>query len=125
MSEGTKPRHRWVKLAVHRYICLKCGTGKVNAQVSGNYYETTYHTPDGRSRVLKATPPCEPGPKTAVYLAKYATEVEAATLATKAKGKRLLNLPAVSAVLEAFPSEITDVEELDVEEYEGIADGID
>lgn len=69
-------RHKWLKLRVHVYICRTCGTGKVNQQV-GNDWETTYHMPDGTSEVRRYVPPCEVGPKTERYLAKYATELAA------------------------------------------------
>lgn len=72
----TPERHRWLKLRLHVYICRKCGTGRVNAQVAGGW-RTTYHRPDGTSEVLSHVPPCERGPKTDAALAKYATELAA------------------------------------------------
>lgn len=74
-------RHRWLKLRLHTYICRKCGTGRVNALVSGGW-QTTYHRPDGTSEVLSHVPPCERGPKTDAALAKYATELAAPVRAT-------------------------------------------
>lgn len=64
-------RHRWQKLRVHVYICWTCGTGKVNALRAG-MWETTYHRPDGTSVVSTHVPPCERGPLTDKYLARYA-----------------------------------------------------
>jgi hypothetical protein len=74
-------RHRWQKLRLHTRICRQCGAGKVNAFVDGAWV-TTYHLPDGSSRELRRTPPCERGPKTDAYLAKYAAEIAAAAGAT-------------------------------------------
>lgn len=69
-------RHKWIKLRTHVYICRVCGTGKVNSQDGGGW-QTTYHTPDGYSRVLTKTPRCAPDIFTAQYLAKYAAEIAA------------------------------------------------
>jgi hypothetical protein len=65
-------RHRWVKLREHTYICRKCGTGRENAQDEYGNWFATFHRPDGRSVRLSHVPPCEPGPRTADYLAKHA-----------------------------------------------------
>lgn len=73
-------RHAWVKLGLHRYICQKCGCGKVNAG-SGRSWTTTYHTPDGVSEARPNTPPCEPGPLSSKYLAHHS-----AAIALKAQG---------------------------------------
>lgn len=63
-------RHKWQKLRIHVYICLMCGTGKVNALQRGQWV-TTFHRPDGTSVVGRHTPACEVGPKTQQYLAAY------------------------------------------------------
>jgi hypothetical protein len=68
-------RHRWLRLREHTRICLKCGCGKVARELGGNQWETTYHTPDGRSRSLDQTPDCVEGPHTARYLKKYELEI--------------------------------------------------
>lgn len=74
-------RHKWVRLREHVYICRQCGCGKVNVQHetpshSGRaVWETTYHTPDGRSQVLARTPECAVGPRTAAYLDKHAVAI--------------------------------------------------
>lgn len=70
----TRPaRHRWVKLRVHAYICRRCGCGRTNALESGKWI-ATFHTPDGVSAPREVTPSCEPGPRTAAYLAKHGFE---------------------------------------------------
>lgn len=67
-----KKRHSWVKLRLHVYMCRHCGCGYVNAQtVAGDWYRT-YHRADGVSEVSTYVPPCEPGPRTARALQKYA-----------------------------------------------------
>ncbi len=63
-------RHSWVHLKVHVYICQKCGCGKVN-EGEGRSWRTKYHRPYGTSEYLQHTPPCEVGPLTEKYLAKY------------------------------------------------------
>jgi hypothetical protein len=69
------PRHRWVKLRVHVYICRKCGTGKVNApDAQGNWF-ATFHRPDGTSLRSAHVPVCEVGPYTERYLAKHADAI--------------------------------------------------
>lgn len=68
------PRHTWLKLRLHVYICRACGTGKVNARRSGAW-ETTYHRPDGTSVVSAHVPACEVGPLTKKYLANYSAQI--------------------------------------------------
>lgn len=69
-------RHRWVKLRLHVYICRKCGCGKVNAQDARGGWFATFHLPDGRSIAPSHVPPCEVGPRTPAYLAKYSEVLE-------------------------------------------------
>lgn len=66
-----RERHSWIKIREHVRICQKCGCGKVNREVNPSYWETLYHLPTGVSKVLKATPPCEVGPRTVAYLKKH------------------------------------------------------
>lgn len=68
-------RHKWVKLREHTYICRVCGCGRVNAMKSGGW-ETTFHLPDGTSKVLRYRPECEGGAKTDQYLGRYADAIE-------------------------------------------------
>lgn len=70
-------RHRWVKLRIHVYICRDCGMGKVNVEPDSNAadWRTTYHFPDGTSRIETHVPPCVPGPRTADYLKKYEGQI--------------------------------------------------
>jgi hypothetical protein len=46
--------------------------GRVNAQHPNGQWFTTLHLPTGRSVVLTHMPTCEPGPRTAAVLRKYA-----------------------------------------------------
>jgi hypothetical protein len=71
-------RHRWYKLRVHVYICTRCGTGRVNAQRTSGEWFTTFHRPNSHSVVSPRVPPCERGPHTEKYLAKYAIELSRA-----------------------------------------------
>ncbi len=71
-------RHKWVKLREHTYICTVCGCGRVNKLASGGW-ETTFHLPDGTSRVLRKRPECEVGPKTEQYLGRYAEAIDLLT----------------------------------------------
>ncbi len=68
-------RHHWVKLRLHVYICRQCGAGKVNGRDAAGAWFTTFHPPDGRSIVARRVPPCEAGPLTTKYLAKYAADL--------------------------------------------------
>jgi len=77
-------RHRWVKPKLHTYICQKCGTGRVNAQVEGGW-QTTYHLPDGTSHVSTRVPNCQPGPLTEKYLQKYAAAIACADTKERTK----------------------------------------
>lgn len=70
-SDGPKlARHRWVKLKIHVYICVKCGMGKVNHEEEPNWWRTTYKFPDGTERVEHHTPPCAKGKHTELRLSK-------------------------------------------------------
>jgi hypothetical protein len=71
-----KIRHSWVKIRIHVYVCKRCGMGKVNSD-GADGWQTTYHFPTGVSRIEHYTPPCEAGPLTPKYLAKYAKEIAA------------------------------------------------
>jgi hypothetical protein len=71
-DETPKPRHKWVKLRLHVYLCRKCGTGYVNAQTAGGVWYRTYHRADGISEVSTCVPECAPGPRGARALQKYA-----------------------------------------------------
>lgn len=71
-------RHKWVKLREHTYICRVCGCGRVNALVSGGW-QSTFHLPDGSSKVLRKRPACEVGPRTDAYLGKYWQAIELLT----------------------------------------------
>lgn len=72
-----RPRHSWVKLRLHTYICRRCGCGKVNAQKAGAW-QTTFHLPTGASVVSASVPACKPGQYTPAFLLKYKAEVLAA-----------------------------------------------
>jgi hypothetical protein len=65
-------RHSWIKIELHRYICRKCGCGKVNAQDDDGVWFATFHLPTGRSVVSAHVPPCEVSGRTEAYLEKYA-----------------------------------------------------
>lgn len=78
-AKPARRTHSWLKLRVHVYICRTCGAGKVNA-LAGKEWVTTYHLPDGSSVTSAHTPPCEIGPKTEIYLQKYADEIAAAPI---------------------------------------------
>lgn len=67
-------RHKWQKLRLHVYICWKCGCGRVNACVKGQW-QTTFHRPDGTSVVSAHVPPCEVGSLTQKYLARYSDQL--------------------------------------------------
>ena len=68
-SENVKrSRHKWLKLRRHVYICRKCGTGRVNSLEDGHWL-TTFHLPNGESRMAMHTPSCEVGQHTERYLA--------------------------------------------------------
>lgn len=67
----TRPRHKWVKVKVHVYICRQCGSGRVNAQRGNGDWFTTFHLPDGSSIVALHVPACQPGRWTAAYLRKH------------------------------------------------------
>ena len=74
MTTAIGPRHRWVKLRVHVYICRVCGMGKEN---DPRKFTTTFHCPDGNSVRGSHPGPCVAGPRTEAALAKYATEIAA------------------------------------------------
>ncbi len=78
-APAASSRHKWSKICVHKYICKKCGCGRVNAQdLRGNWF-ATFHTPDGKSNVSAHVPPCAIGPRTAAYLAKYEAAIALAS----------------------------------------------
>ncbi len=52
-------------------MCRACGTGRENSRTAAGW-QTTYHLPDGSSRVLLKRPLCVPGPRTPAVLRKYA-----------------------------------------------------
>jgi hypothetical protein len=64
-------RHRWVHPRDHLYLCLRCGTGKVNAQDAEGRWGVTWHRPDGTPQHGGPTPECAVGANTKRYLAKY------------------------------------------------------
>lgn len=103
-----KPRHRWLKLRLHVYLCKKCGCGKENVQKGDNYYETMYHLPTGESKFMKSTPACEVGPRTALYLAKYQAQIDEAM---KPAREKALADPSVQAILETFPAQLSDLDD--------------
>ncbi len=70
-------RHRWVKVREHTAICERCGTGRVHVQANGRWY-TQWHRPNGLTVSTQHTPPCEVGPMTVKYLAKYAAAIACA-----------------------------------------------
>lgn len=88
MPGSESQRHSWVKLREHTYICRVCGCGRVNAQKSGGW-ETTFHLPDGTSRVLSKRPACAVGPHTDEYLGKYWPAIERLTEHTERIAKAL------------------------------------
>jgi hypothetical protein len=63
-----KPRHRWVRLWEHTYICRQCGCGKLNKEKGPNRWETEYSMADGTVAVRSLTPPCEVGELTPLRL---------------------------------------------------------
>jgi hypothetical protein len=72
----SKPRHAWVKVKEHTYLCTSCGTTKQNIG-EGVEWRTKYWLPDGRSAFLTHVPPCAIGPKTEERLMKWAQQQEA------------------------------------------------
>ena len=75
------PRHRWLRLREHLYICPKCGTCKKNVHArNGTQWEwhTIFETPDGNvlHQVPARVPPCSPGPKTDAILRWHAVDKE-------------------------------------------------
>lgn len=62
-------RHSWHHFAEHRYVCRRCGTGKVNERRSDGWVVVFYRPDAAGTRVERDTPPCEPGPRTDRYLA--------------------------------------------------------
>jgi hypothetical protein len=70
-------RHKWVKLRIHVYICTVCGCGRVNDNDEGDW-RTTFHLPTGESKVLRHVPPCDVGPLTPKYLARYESDIQKA-----------------------------------------------
>jgi hypothetical protein len=74
-------RHRWLKVKPHTRICVKCGCGRVSERDLRDEWQLRYHLPTGVSEVRLHTPPCEVGPKSAEYLAKYSREIADAAAA--------------------------------------------
>lgn len=64
----TPSRHRWVKLMIHVYMCLTCGTGRTNFEKWPGTWSTRWTLPDGTKLEQSKTPPCVPGPQTAAKL---------------------------------------------------------
>jgi len=66
------PRHKWLKVRLHTYICRQCGMGRVNAQRpnTGDWF-TTFHRPDGEREIALHVPACERGSYTDAYLKRY------------------------------------------------------
>lgn len=84
-------RHRWFKLEEHRYICRKCGCGKVNECPAGKWVTTFYRPFPGsapwRDFDGTPTPGCEVGPLTEKWLAeRLAPALDAARHAKEGMG---------------------------------------
>jgi len=78
MSQNEKKqRHRWAKLAIHEYVCAKCGMRRSNRE-EGPYWVSYFHYPTGTRRRENHIPPCEEGPLTAERLAQYDDAINAA-----------------------------------------------
>lgn len=70
-------RHSWAHPKRHVYVCAKCGTAKVNRyDADAGVWESWFYRPDAAQTAVRDTrvPPCEPGPWTERYLAKYGVE---------------------------------------------------
>lgn len=76
------PRHRWVKVRPHVYICRQCGCGKVNA-LGRDGWRTTFHRPDGTAVVATHVPACATGPRTGAYLTHHASAIACAVPARR------------------------------------------
>ena len=68
-------RHAWIKLRTHVYLCVRCGTGRVNAEGRAGTWTTTFYLPNGATLIDLHVPPCEPGPRTAAVFSKYAEPI--------------------------------------------------
>jgi hypothetical protein len=57
-------RHAWVKLELHKYICVRCGCMKRNVPW-GVRWRPVFTLEDGFvvDQQPARTPPCEPGPR--------------------------------------------------------------
>lgn len=77
-AEPKRRRHRWVKLRLHVYVCRVCGCGRVNGEDRFGGWFTTFHLPDGTSRIDIHVPPCEEGARTSAVLMKYEAAIAAA-----------------------------------------------
>lgn len=69
------PRHRWVKVKVHCYVCRQCGLCKENGQRGNGDWFVTWHLPTGESHDVPATPPCAASHLTAKRLKHYAPAI--------------------------------------------------
>lgn len=78
-------RHRWLKVKPHTRICTKCGCGRVSERDLRDQWQLRYHLPTGESKVLRHTPECQAGPRSAEYLAKYAEQIATAAAAKVAE----------------------------------------
>jgi hypothetical protein len=81
-----RKRHRWVKLRLHVYVCRVCGCGRVNAEDRFGGWFTTFHLPDGTSRVDVHVPGCEVGERTAAVLKKHESAIACAPATFKHAG---------------------------------------
>lgn len=68
-------RHRWLKLRTHVYLCTSCGCGRENFHDADAGWMVRWHRSDGETAYGSPTPPCEPGPRGALALDKYAARV--------------------------------------------------
>jgi rubredoxin len=67
-----QPRHSWVRIREHNYMCKKCGMGKINIQVGDKEWEQNYLFPDGTEGRRSRVPPCAPGVFTESRVARLA-----------------------------------------------------
>jgi len=75
------PRHRWVKIKIHCYVCRQCGMCRENGQRENGQWFVTWHDPRGVSHTVAATPPCAVGTLTAKRLKHYEAAIAIADAA--------------------------------------------
>lgn len=77
-SESTTaaaPRHSWLKLRLHVYMCIRCGAGYENIQDRTGGWYRRWFLPDRSTVNTLRTLPCEPGPTTAKRILHYSAQL--------------------------------------------------